>query len=161
MSGSLSERVDALAGEFAGLEPRERLELLLEFAEKLAPLPARYQAERDAGAGRVHECQTPVFLWVEIEDGKVHVFADVAPEAPTVKGFVSLLSDLFADSEATKCCNSSQIWCSVSAWPRPWAWCACAACRPSRSAFASRLPRPPRLRILREKMHATLLASRE
>jgi cysteine desulfuration protein SufE len=99
VTGSLSERVDALTEEFAGLEPRERLELLLEFAEKLPPLPARFQAERDAGAGRVHECQTPVFLWVEIENGQVHVFADVAPEAPTVKGFVSLLSDLFAGSE--------------------------------------------------------------
>jgi cysteine desulfuration protein SufE len=38
------------------LEPRERLELLLEFAEKLAPLPARYEVERAAGINRVHEC---------------------------------------------------------------------------------------------------------
>jgi cysteine desulfuration protein SufE len=96
VTGTLSERIDQVAAEFAELEPRERLELLLEFAEKLPPLPAKYQAERDAGLNRVHECQTPVFLWTEIEDGRVRVYADVAPEAPTVKGFVSLLAELLS-----------------------------------------------------------------
>ncbi|MGD9723724.1 MAG: SufE family protein [Pirellulales bacterium] len=96
MTETLAQRADAVAQEFADLEPRERLELLLEFAEKLPPLPAEYQAERDAGAGRVHECQTPVFLWVTADDGRVRVIADVAPEAPTVKGFVSLLAELFS-----------------------------------------------------------------
>jgi cysteine desulfuration protein SufE len=93
---SLEERTAAIAAEFNELEPRERLELLLEFAEKLPPLPERYRAERDAGMGRVPECQTPVFLWVSLENGRVRIDADVAPEAPTVKGFVSLLADIFA-----------------------------------------------------------------
>jgi cysteine desulfuration protein SufE len=31
-----------------------------------------------------------------VENGRVHVHAYVAPEAPTVKGFVSLLSDIFS-----------------------------------------------------------------
>ena len=98
MKGSVSDRIDQIAAEFADLEPRERLELLLEFSEKLAPLPERLAAERDAGMNRVQECQTPVFLWVEIENGQVHILADVAPEAPTVKGFVSLLVDIFSDA---------------------------------------------------------------
>jgi cysteine desulfuration protein SufE len=96
VSATPSERLETIAGEFADLEPRERLELLLEFAEKLAPLPERYRKERDAGMNRVHECQTPVFLWVEVENAQVHILADVAPEAPTVKGFVSLLVDIFS-----------------------------------------------------------------
>jgi cysteine desulfuration protein SufE len=41
---------------------------------------------------RVNECQTPVFLWVEVADGKVHIHADVPPESPTVRGFISLLA---------------------------------------------------------------------
>jgi cysteine desulfuration protein SufE len=93
---TLRERIDAVAAEFAELEPRERLELLLEFSEKLPPLPARYQAERDAGLNRVHECQTPVFLWAEVDQGQVRIYADAAPEAPTVKGFVSLLVELLS-----------------------------------------------------------------
>lgn len=96
MSETLAERVESIAGEFAELEPRERLELLLEFAEKLPPLPERYQAQRDAGLNRVQECQTPVFLWTEVDQDGVHVYADVAPEAPTVKGFVSLLAEIFS-----------------------------------------------------------------
>jgi cysteine desulfuration protein SufE len=96
VSATASERLDAIAAEFSELEPRERLELLLEFAEKLAPLPARYVAERDAGLNRVVECQTPVFLWVELDGDRVRIHADVAPEAPTVKGFVSLLVDIFS-----------------------------------------------------------------
>ncbi len=96
MTETPSERADRIATEFAELEPRERLELLLEFAEKLAPLPARYEAERQAGLNRVQECQTPVFLWADVETGRVRIYADVAPEAPTVKGFVSLLVDIFS-----------------------------------------------------------------
>ena len=102
MNGSVSDRIDQIAAEFADLEPRERLELLLEFSEKLAPLPERLAAERDAGMNRVQECQTPVFLWVEIEDGQVRILADVAPEAPTVKGFVSLLVDIFSNAPASE-----------------------------------------------------------
>ncbi len=100
MSDTLAQRVEEIAAEFAELDPRERLELLLEFAEKLPPLPAKYQAQRDAGLNRVHECQTPVFLWTEVEDGQVHIYADAAPEAPTVKGFVSVLVELFSGASA-------------------------------------------------------------
>jgi cysteine desulfuration protein SufE len=91
-------KLDRIVDEFAGLEPRERLELLLEFAEGLPPLPPRYQAEKDRGEHRVHECQTPVFLWVEIHDGQAQLYGDVAPEAPTVKGFVGILVDAFSGS---------------------------------------------------------------
>jgi cysteine desulfuration protein SufE len=88
-------KIDDIVAEFADLDPRERLELLLEFAENLPPLPQRYQAERDAGLHRVPECQTPVFIWVELPEGKIQIHADVAPEAPTVKGFVGILVDSY------------------------------------------------------------------
>jgi cysteine desulfuration protein SufE len=88
-------KLDDIVAEFADLEPRERLELLLEFAENLPPLPERYQAERDAGMHRIVECQTPTFIWVELVDGRAQIHADVAPEAPTVKGFVGILVDAF------------------------------------------------------------------
>jgi cysteine desulfuration protein SufE len=87
--------LDETISEFSESEPRERLELLLDFAENLPPLPPEYQAKRDAGEHRVHECMTPVFLWVHVRDGRVEIHADVAPEAPTVKGFVGLLVDAF------------------------------------------------------------------
>jgi cysteine desulfuration protein SufE len=91
-------KLDQIIAEFADLEPRERLELLLEFAEKLPPLPERFVAERDAGMHRISECQTPTFIWVELVDGRVQIYADCAPEAPTVKGFVSMLVEAFNGS---------------------------------------------------------------
>ena len=91
-----ANKLDRIVDEFAGLEPRERLELLLEFAESLPGLPPRLRVEKERGEHRVHECQTPVFLWVEIDHGLVQVYGDVAPEAPTVKGFVGILADAFS-----------------------------------------------------------------
>ena len=95
-STGVSARLEAIAAEFADLEPQERLELLLDFANSLPPLPPEYQARKAAGENRVHECMTPVFLWVELQDGRVAIRADVAEEAPTVKGFVSILAEAFS-----------------------------------------------------------------
>ncbi len=93
----VNAKLEQIISEFAELEPRERLELLLEFAEKLPPIPERFVAERDAGLHRIAECQTPTFIWVETDDsGRVHIYADCAPEAPTVKGFVSILVEAFS-----------------------------------------------------------------
>lgn len=89
----MSSKLEQIIAEFAELDPRERLELLLDFSEALPELPERLQAEKAAGLNRVLECQTPVFLWVERDDGVLRIYADVAPEAPTVKGFVAILVD--------------------------------------------------------------------
>ena len=88
-------KLDAIIKEFQDLDARDRLELLLDFAEKLAELPEAYQVERDAGLHRVPECMTPTFLWVQCISGRVRIDAYVAPKAPTVKGFVSILVDAF------------------------------------------------------------------
>ena len=99
MAGKAQERLDEIAAEFAELEPRERLELLLDFAEGLPEVPESLRAERDAGDHRVHECMTPVYLWVLPENGHVRIHAEVAPEAPTVQGFVGILVDAFSGAE--------------------------------------------------------------
>jgi cysteine desulfuration protein SufE len=94
-AGNVCNRLDEIVAEFADLEPRERLELLLDFADGLPALPREYQASRDAGENRVHECQTPVYLWVKVKNGRVEVYADVAEDAPTVRGFVGVLIEAF------------------------------------------------------------------
>jgi len=84
--------LDTLIPRFKAADRGTRLETLLDYSRKLPPLPERLEAEKDRGDHRVHECQTPVFLWVELEDGKVHIHADVPRESPTVRGFISLLA---------------------------------------------------------------------
>ena len=75
-----------------------RLELLLDFADRLPPLPAEFHAARDAGLDRVPECQTPVFLRVQLENGLIRIYVHVAEEAPTVKGFIAILVKAFDGS---------------------------------------------------------------
>jgi cysteine desulfuration protein SufE len=90
---SVQDRLDAIVGEFADLDGREKLELLVDFANGLPPLSPAYEARKSAEDRRVHECQTPVFLWTEVENGRAKLTAEVAPEAPTVKGFVAILAE--------------------------------------------------------------------
>ncbi len=96
-SAGVRVRLDRMVEEFADLDAREKLELLVDFANGLPALPAEYEARKAVEDRRVHECQTPVFLWPEmIPAGGARLVADVAPEAPTVKGFVAVLAEAVA-----------------------------------------------------------------
>lgn len=84
-----------IAAPFRMVDRDMRLELMLEYAEKLPPLPERYHELRDAGLNMVHECQSPVFLMPEVEEGRVRLYADVPRSAPTARAFVSILHEAF------------------------------------------------------------------
>lgn len=83
-------RFDSLITRFSAADRNTRLETLLDYARKLPDLPERYQAQL-ALTQPVAECQTPVYLWTELVEGKVRLFAEVPRESPTVRGYVSLL----------------------------------------------------------------------
>ncbi len=82
--------LDAIVQELSDADRQERIDLLIDFAKNLPPLPPRLEAHKDANH-RVEECQSPVYLFVELEGDRVRLFADAPIEAPTVRGFVSLL----------------------------------------------------------------------
>jgi cysteine desulfuration protein SufE len=82
--------LDAIATELSGCDRQERIDLLLDFAKSLPELPDRFAALKDA-AHRVEECQSPVYLFVELQGDRVSLYADAPIEAPTVRGFVGLL----------------------------------------------------------------------
>ncbi|MES3628590.1 MAG: SufE family protein [Longimonas sp.] len=84
-----------IAAGFQMVDRDTRLDLLLEYAGKLPPLPEAYQELRDAGMNMVHECQSPVFLRPEVRDGTVRVIAHVPRNAPTARAFVSILHEAF------------------------------------------------------------------
>ena len=87
--------LEEVAEPFRMVDRDMRLELLLEYADKLPDLPEEYESMRDAGLDMVHECQSPVFLHVEVEDDTVHLYGDVPREAPTARAFVSILMEAF------------------------------------------------------------------
>lgn len=87
---ALTPALAKIRDEFLELEQPERLQLLLEYANTLPELPERYATHPDLFE-RVEECQSPVYLFVEVEGGLVHLFATAPKEAPTTRGFASIL----------------------------------------------------------------------
>lgn len=87
LTGALAEIRD----DFQALEQNDRLQLLLEFSDELPELPERYRDHPDL-LERVEECQAPVFIFVEVDgEDVVHLFATAPREAPTTRGFASIL----------------------------------------------------------------------
>jgi cysteine desulfuration protein SufE len=88
---SLPPQLEELVEDFAGVGPKDRLQLLLELSRELPELPERYADAADT-MEQVHECQSPLFLAVEVDDDKqVHLFFSAPPEAPTTRGFASIM----------------------------------------------------------------------
>ncbi len=81
---------DILA-DFVGADPEEALEMLIDFSERLPPLSAGRAIEGQPPRCRIQECQTPVYLWVDIAHGQVQLEAVVPEKSPTVRGFVAML----------------------------------------------------------------------
>ena len=87
----LPEKLAEFRDDFLELPESERLELLLEFARELPPVPERFAGHLEMYE-RVAECQSPVFINIEINDGSVVMHATAPPEAPTTRGFASILA---------------------------------------------------------------------
>ena len=84
------EKAESLIDDFQAIGVKDRLNLLLEFSENLPTLPARYINHPDL-LERVEECQSPIYLFVEVANDLVHLFFSAPPEAPTTRGFASIL----------------------------------------------------------------------
>ena len=91
MTDRLPAALEQIRADFLELGIKDRLQLLLEFSNELPELPPQYQDHPDLFE-RVEECQSPVFIFVEVDDSNiVHLFAMAPREAPTTRGFASIL----------------------------------------------------------------------
>lgn len=94
-TADLPEQLEAIVDDFQAMPERQRLELLLEFSRELPALPDRLAGDRDA-MEPVVECQSPLFLLVEVDrpghaDSPVRLYFSAPAEAPTTRGFASIL----------------------------------------------------------------------
>jgi cysteine desulfuration protein SufE len=88
---TLNPRLQEIVDDFNAMPDALRLQLLLEFSEQLPALPARYAEHRDL-LEPVPECQSPLFLAVEVEpDATVRLFFEAPQEAPTTRGLAAIL----------------------------------------------------------------------
>ena len=87
---SMPAALAEVVSEFGEVSGQDKLKLLLEFAEELPPLPADLE---EAAMEPVPECQSPLFLHVDAADrGRVRLYFSAPPEAPTTRGFASILA---------------------------------------------------------------------
>jgi cysteine desulfuration protein SufE len=86
-----TSQLDNIIEEFQSLDKDFRLELLLDYAEKLPALPPEFQEDKQKEMALVPECQTPVYLFIGTENDTIEIYAEVAPESPTIRGVVSIL----------------------------------------------------------------------
>jgi cysteine desulfuration protein SufE len=88
MPSKLAEIVD----EFAAAPRDVVLEMLLEYADVIPPLPPELTGRE--GMEQVVECQTPFFLRAQVApDGTVTTWFDCPPEAPTTRAFAGILAE--------------------------------------------------------------------
>ncbi|MEP7383661.1 MAG: SufE family protein [Gemmatimonadota bacterium] len=90
-SPSIPPRLEAVLKRFRSLGREEKMAALVSYARKLDPLPARYRDVQD-DAFSVPECQTPVRLFSEVENGRIRFHADIdVRQSPTVAAFLSIV----------------------------------------------------------------------
>lgn len=91
MTDALPDSLAAIRDEFLELAEADRLQLLLEFSQELPAVPEDFD-EHPERYERVTECQSPVFIVLEVDpDDTVSMHASAPPEAPTTRGFASIL----------------------------------------------------------------------
>ncbi len=90
---SIGQRIDQLKKQFANLaEWEDRYKLIIDMGKKLAPLPSAGSAD----AFKIKGCQSQVWLYPELKDGKVIFYGD--SDAAIVKGIVALLIAVYSES---------------------------------------------------------------
>ncbi|MDJ1370466.1 SufE family protein [Gulosibacter molinativorax] len=86
---ALPQQLAEIREDFLAVPDADKLTLLLEFSDELPEVPEQYA---DVEFEQVIECQSPVFITTEVsDDGRVQMFAKAPAEAPTTRGFASIL----------------------------------------------------------------------
>ena len=90
---ALPPRLQRIADHFTSAPKDIRIQALLDYSQRVPPLPAHLAADKGA-MEQVHECQTPFFLATEVDaDGRVTMYFDCPPESPTVRGYAGILAE--------------------------------------------------------------------
>jgi cysteine desulfuration protein SufE len=88
---TLPPSVERVLKYFRSLGREEKMQALVAYSKRLEPVPERFRS-LPRGAFSVPECMTPVDLFPEERDGRMHFYADVnARQSPTVAAFLAVL----------------------------------------------------------------------
>ena len=88
---NIPPRLQEIIEDFEISEGREKIELLLDYAQRMDALPDWLRGSQEKE--EVPECMTPVSVYTHTESGKMSFYFDVPAESPTVRGFAALLAE--------------------------------------------------------------------
>ncbi|CAM4159077.1 putative SufE-like protein YgdK [Mycobacterium basiliense] len=87
---SLPAALAEVVSDFAEVQGQDKLKLLLEFANELPALPPHLA---EAAMEPVPECQSPLFLHVDLSNPeRVRLHFSAPEQAPTTRGFAAILA---------------------------------------------------------------------
>jgi cysteine desulfuration protein SufE len=95
---SLPDALAEIQEDFLSLGASDRLQMLLEFSESLPEVPEGIVP--DGAWEQVVECQSPVFIHVDTDQTPPVIYATAPEQAPTTRGFASILVHGLAGSTA-------------------------------------------------------------
>lgn len=97
---TLPQSLHRVIERFGALNREDKMAALVGYAKKLEPVPDRFMALTDPDYA-VHECQTPVRIFCDIDGDRLHFFADInTRQSPTVAAFLSLVFAAVNDQPA-------------------------------------------------------------
>lgn len=99
--------------EFRDLDDGERLQTLVELADELPPIVEARAREVFPTSCRVQECQTPVHMWIDWVDGRLHLEADVPEKSPTVRGLVAIVVQSLEGATESQVLSMPEDWLPI------------------------------------------------
>ena len=91
VAATLPPTIERILRMFRTLSREEKMSALVQYSRKLEPVPERFKV-LDRSDFTVPECQTRVDLFPEMEQGKLHFYADVdARQSPTVAAVLAII----------------------------------------------------------------------
>lgn len=85
------EAIDRVLRRFRAMDRADKMQALVQYSRKLEPVPERYNGV-DRSPFTVPECQTRVDIFPEVQDGKMHFYADVnVRQSPTVAAILAVV----------------------------------------------------------------------
>lgn len=87
----LPPSIEKILRRFKAMQRDEKMQALVLYSKKLEPLPERYEGI-DRTNFNIPECQTRVDIFPEVQDGKLHFYADVnVRQSPTIAALLAII----------------------------------------------------------------------
>ena len=88
---SIPPSIERVFKLFRSMGREEKMQALVQYSKKLEPLPERFK-DLDRGAFTIPECMTRVDIIPEMNDGKIHFYADLnLRESPTIAAVLAIV----------------------------------------------------------------------